>query len=81
MFKLVHYEARMVGKWAVGIILECFLVTHCFTMFVHFKNWLPDFIDRQPTKGGRSNTRCGKADGRMAQYDEDNSLSYDVNWP
>ena len=27
MFKSVHYEARTVGKWAVGIILECLLVT------------------------------------------------------
>ena len=25
-FKLVHYEARTVGKRAVGILLECFLV-------------------------------------------------------
>ena len=25
MFKLVHYEAGMIGKWAVGILLECFL--------------------------------------------------------
>ena len=27
MFKLVHYEARTVGKRVVGILLECFLVT------------------------------------------------------
>ena len=27
MFKLVHYEAHMVGKWVVGILLECFLLT------------------------------------------------------
>ena len=26
MFKLVHYEACTVGKWAVGILLEWFLV-------------------------------------------------------
>ena len=26
MFKLVHYEALMVGKWAIGILLECLLV-------------------------------------------------------
>ena len=27
IFKLVHYEARTVDKWAVSILLECFLVT------------------------------------------------------
>ena len=27
MFKRVHYEARMVGKHMVGILLDCFLVT------------------------------------------------------
>ena len=26
IFKLVHYEAYQVGKWEVGILLECFLV-------------------------------------------------------
>ena len=26
MFKLVQHEVRLVGKWAVGILLECFLV-------------------------------------------------------
>ena len=26
IFKLVHYEARMVGKRVVGVLLECFLV-------------------------------------------------------
>ena len=28
IFKLVHYETRMVGKRAIRILLECFLVTH-----------------------------------------------------
>ena len=26
IFKLVHYKARMVGKWLVGILLEYFLI-------------------------------------------------------
>ena len=26
MLKLVHYEAHMVGKWAVHTLLECFLL-------------------------------------------------------
>ena len=26
MFRLVHYEACMVGKWSIGILLECFSV-------------------------------------------------------
>ena len=26
MFKLVHYEARKIGKWPVHTLLECFLV-------------------------------------------------------
>ena len=25
IFKLIHYEVRTVGKWAVGILLECLL--------------------------------------------------------
>ena len=29
-FKLVHYEVRLVGKQAVGILLECFLVYYEF---------------------------------------------------
>ena len=29
MFKLVHYEARTVGKRTVGILQECFLVFMC----------------------------------------------------
>ena len=34
MFKLVHYEARMVGRLPVGILLECFLVWRGFSATV-----------------------------------------------
>ena len=40
--KLVHYEARTVSKWAVGILLECFLVISFFRLckkFVTFCDW------------------------------------------
>ena len=34
IFKLVHYEARMVGKWTVGILLEYFLVHNTNTVSI-----------------------------------------------
>ena len=42
MFKIVHYEARMVGKRAVHILLKCFLVAillsdfRLFLRLIHF---------------------------------------------
>ena len=37
MIKLVHYKPGMGGKWEVGILLECFLVTLFFLCFLNPK--------------------------------------------
>ena len=47
MFKLVHYEARTVGKRAVCILLECFLVystgyTNTWCIPVTYKSYILD---------------------------------------
>ena len=34
MFKLVHYDARTVGKQAVGILLECCIIVLCPRTFL-----------------------------------------------
>ena len=56
IFKLVHYETRMVGQRAIRILLECFLVTH-WNCSVNRKLivmvgewWLPkiSFLDQWP---------------------------------
>ena len=43
IFKFTHYEARAVGKRAVGIPLECFLVVFVSTLKVNSRFVLEQF--------------------------------------
>ena len=47
MFKPVHFEARTVGKWAVGIRLECFLVSDRINFCVKLQNAYFDSVRSQ----------------------------------
>ena len=44
IFKLAHYEACTVYKWAIGISLECFLLAFFSNWFSLFTSMIPDVI-------------------------------------